>query len=377
MISLFSHLFHVQQHKLSASISLMIAIHMSACASTQKLSPGDTSEPTCPAGAKLKLKVDQSRPNPAKIKWIAMPPGKYTVKKKLPVKNMYAKPKIKRIKFKLKGFEVSKSEITVAQYRRCVEAKKCFYELEYPKCYDFKKKKWVLDSCPMVGLPMWRIIEFAKWAEARPISKIEWEYTTTSGGCKQLYPWGNEPANCSYANIKQKQVFYNDEAKEWVTIKNKQCKAKADTRTAVCLYPKGNNAQGVCDLVGNVRERVGDVVVDSLKLPRDGSPFFKLQEPNFLKESSRIRWEQQFPKVKDLSYKYLIEQCPKCPLHLYTRDTRFFTKGSHALDQDARESVPSMDNIYYGSSKPREKNVDMLGFRLVRPLSKQKKNRKK
>ena len=28
--------------------------------STQKLSPGDTSEPTCPASAKLKLKVDQN-----------------------------------------------------------------------------------------------------------------------------------------------------------------------------------------------------------------------------------------------------------------------------------------------------------------------------
>ena len=340
--------------------------------------PGSLEDPDCPASAKKKLLVNHSRPNPAKIKWVAMPSGNYFAEKYIHPKNIYAKSKLKRIKFTLEGFEVSKSEITVAQYRRCVKAKVCWqgrYNKDYPKCYDFKKKKWVIDSCPMVGLSMERIIEFAKWAKARPISRIEWEYTFSSGGCKQFYPWGNQPINCSYANVAKKQVFWDYENKRLVEIKHKKCKAKANTRTAVCLYRKGHSAQGVCDLVGNVRERVIDLSADVEKLPRDGKPFLTIKNP-YKDKKAQKEWRRLFSTVK-FTYPNIINFSLEQSLH-YFSVTRFIVKGSLNYDHDARRSLASMNKIFSSQLLPENRHLNKdLGFRLVRPLSKQKNKRKR
>ena len=380
MNKLFSRNRTLQNDKLIVVFFIFCTFYLTACGASLKRSPGSTEDPKCPASAKQKLWVDQSRSNPAKIKWVAMPPGNYFAEKFVHPKNIDGHIKTKRIKFKLKGFEVSKSEITVAQYRRCVKAKGCWrghYKKKYPKCYDFKKKKWVIDTCPMVGLPMTRIIEFAKWAKARPISRIEWEYTFSSGGCKQLYPWGNKPINCSYANVAQKQKFLDLETNQYVKIKHKKCKAKANTRTAVCLYRKGHNAQGVCDLVGNVRERVGDVAADIEKLPRDGTPFI-IFSSKYKEKSALQNWKKQFPKLKDLSYRYIMKHFSPTQLSEFIRFTRFFAKGSLHYDDDARESLATMTKIYFDilTLKYEDLNKD-LGFRLVRSLSKQKNKRKR
>jgi formylglycine-generating enzyme required for sulfatase activity len=136
------------------------------------------------------------------------------------------------------SFEIARTEVTVAQYRRCVDQGLCS-----PPNWDSLSCFWNAgghDDYPMTCIDWDQSDAFCTWAGGRLPRPAEWEYAARSGGRDNLYPWGNEPGpSCEYAVM-------NDGGNGCGT----------DGAMAVCSKPMGNTADGLCDMAGNVYEWV-------------------------------------------------------------------------------------------------------------------------
>ncbi len=141
----------------------------------------------------------------------------------------------------VKDFKITKTEVTVGEYRKCVEAMIC----SIPEDHDF------MDDCNWhhadrenhpVNCVDWRQARtFGKWVGGDLPSEAQWEYASRSEGKDMRYPWGNEEPGCEMVN-----AFY-------------ACHKKT---TPVCSKT-GNTIQGLCDMGGNVDEWVLDEWHDS------------------------------------------------------------------------------------------------------------------
>lgn len=142
----------------------------------------------------------------------------------------------------MNDFYVSKTEITVAQFRKCVNAGVCLA----PKTCEFGEPNWTdiigfQENHPINCIDWFQARLFANWVGGDLLSEAQWEYVATSQGQMINYPWGNDVFSCDLANMANCQ----------------------SSTTAVCSYQNGNSAQGVCDLIGNVWEWVLDDWHDS------------------------------------------------------------------------------------------------------------------
>lgn len=133
-------------------------------------------------------------------------------------------------------FELSVTEVTVAQYRRCVEIGVC---TEPGPGRDCNWNREGVDDHPINCVDYEQATAFAKWAGGRLPTEVEWEYAAKSGGQDSAYPWGNDSATCQRA-------IMDDPAS------GSGC-GKGST-LPVCSKPAGNSVQGLCDMAGNVRE---------------------------------------------------------------------------------------------------------------------------
>ena len=147
----------------------------------------------------------------------------------------------------IKTFQLAKAAVTVAQYAECVSKGACTEPTTGGYCNWGKTGR---GSHPVNCVNWNQAQAYAKFKGARLPSEAEFEYAATSGGRSQKYPWGNEKPTSELA------VFNTD-----VTM-------------PVCSKPKGNTAQGLCDMSGNVWQWVQDKYQDSYEgAPVDGSAF--------------------------------------------------------------------------------------------------------
>ncbi len=134
------------------------------------------------------------------------------------------------------GIEWTKTEITVAQYRECVNAEKC----GTPKDKQADKScNWGYadrDSHPINCVDWNQANAFCGWAGGRLPTEQEWEAEASNGG-QRKYPWGNETATCDYAIMSQGGYG-----------------CARDSTWPVCSKPRGNTMSGLCDMAGNVWE---------------------------------------------------------------------------------------------------------------------------
>ena len=138
----------------------------------------------------------------------------------------------------LSSFELMKTEVTVAQYRTCVEAGACT-EPEIGRNLKRDCNFYVFGRAnhPVNCVTWHQASAFAAWVGGRLPSREEWIYAATSGGQSWKFPWGDEPVDLTRAH--------------WGSPRGK-------LRTyPVCSRPKGNSFHGVCDLVGNLEEWTG------------------------------------------------------------------------------------------------------------------------
>lgn len=150
-------------------------------------------------------------------------------------------------------FDLSRSEITVAQYSLCVEAGQCLEPLaDYESC-----NYWIAgrEDHPVNCLSWQASVDFCEWAGGRLPSEAEWEFAAR-GKDERPYPWGDVEANCDLAVMDGSGGFGCGSNSTW----------------EVCSRPDGRSPEGLCDLAGNVGEWVQDWFHDNYEgAPTDGS----------------------------------------------------------------------------------------------------------
>jgi len=152
----------------------------------------------------------------------------------------------------LNSFAMTPEEITVAQFRQCVQAEVCRVPRRSAGCnYDNPDR----DDHPVNCVSWFDARNFADWMEARLPNEVEWEYAARSLGQPQrIWPWGEVEGTCTDA--------------VWSGLGN-VCGQR--TTLTGCSRPPGNTEQNLCDLAGNLREWVqDDYVANYTDLPTDG-----------------------------------------------------------------------------------------------------------
>jgi len=184
------------------------------------------------------------------VEWIPLRGGGYTMGTN--DENKYYQSAKPPHRVSIKPFEMSKSEVTVGQYRECFIHGQC----TCPKVVDADVQNMYQ---PITGITWEQANDYAKFAGGRLPTEAEWEYAATNEGSNVKYPWGNtfgEPCE------ERKAVVFG--------IHNYGCGEKKPW--PVCSMKNGNTKQGLCDMIGNVSEWVQDSYLPSYEgAPADGS----------------------------------------------------------------------------------------------------------
>lgn len=154
------------------------------------------------------------------------------------------------------AFALTRTEVTVAQYRACVDAGACAPPQGPSGCNSDAADR---EDHPVNCVDWNQAQAFAAYTGggARLPSEAEWEYAARSGGRNQEYPWGDEAPTCA-------RVVMDDGGMG----------CGQDHTFPVCSRPDGNSTQGLCDLAGNLYEWVDDWFHDTYDgAPVDGSAF--------------------------------------------------------------------------------------------------------
>lgn len=126
----------------------------------------------------------------------------------------------------LDTFTIDQLEVTVARYRRCVEA---------DICHQAAALDILGDDYPVVGMTWDDASAYCQWVGKRLPTEAEWE-KAARGTDGRWYPWGNEWAD--------------NRANPSLDIKNLR---------PVGSYPEGASPYGVLDMGGNALEWVVDL----------------------------------------------------------------------------------------------------------------------
>jgi formylglycine-generating enzyme required for sulfatase activity len=164
---------------------------------------------------------------PAKLSWVGLAAGAFSIG------SVHGEPTERPVhSVNLPLFHVTRTEITVAQYRRCVTAGACAVPAQKAGCSFTQPTQ----SDHPVNCVSWRhAVNFCRWAGGRLPTESEWE----RGAGEHKFPWGEQDASCDRAVMKG-------------------CGSGTAT---VCSAGAGSN--GLCDMGGNVAEWTEDAWVAS------------------------------------------------------------------------------------------------------------------
>ncbi len=194
-----------------------------------------------PAAAQGKRGKSHTSPRSG-VRYVRIPGGAYKMGSTLGDKDELPVHRVK-----VPSFFIGKAEVTVGQYRDCVEARKCTVPDSGAYCNWGKVDR---HNHPVNCLDWYQARAFCAWDKGRLPSEAEWEFVARSRGKKREYTWGNKAATCTFA------VMDDARTKGSVGAETDGC---GENHTwPVCSRPRGNAARGVCDMAGNVFEWVED-----------------------------------------------------------------------------------------------------------------------
>ena len=155
------------------------------------------------------------------------------------------------------------TEITVAQYRACVDVDRCSPPGDDEWC------NWSMagrEHHPVNCIDWSQAKAVCRWLGGRLPTEDEW-YAEASNGGTRRYPWGDEEVNCERA------------------IWRKGC--GRESTWPVCSRPEGNSVSGLCDMSGNVWEWTATAGDESRRVVRGGSWLYDY--PDALRAAERGR----------------------------------------------------------------------------------------
>ncbi len=172
----------------------------------------------------------------------------------------------------------SRSEITLGQYKACVEDGVCS---KPQNSFSNKKCNWDSnreESNPVNCVNWNQAADFCQWVSGRLPTEEEWYLEASNKGSRK-YPWGNRGITCEYAI--------------WGDKENKDG-CGGDSTWPVCSMAKGKSASGLCDMSGNVWEWTSSLwkTGGSERVLRGGSWLQDL--PDSLQTTSRIKQEASY-----------------------------------------------------------------------------------
>jgi formylglycine-generating enzyme required for sulfatase activity len=163
----------------------------------------------------------------------------------------------------LPAYWIQRTEVTNAQYQRCVKAKGC----EPPYDGNVRYQNPQFANQPVAGIDWIQARNYAAWAGGRLPTEAEWEKACRGGleipqnplvgwgqmtrndQMKRSYPWGEEDPTGERLNF-------------WET--------GLGTWSMVGSYPKGASPYGALDMAGNVWEWTSSAYADYPYDPGDG-----------------------------------------------------------------------------------------------------------
>jgi len=151
-------------------------------------------------------------------------------------------------------FWIDKTEVTVAAYRACVEARHC----ERPQRSSAVCTYDAGDGELPVSCVRWADAEaYCRFAKRRLPSEVEWELAAR-GPAGYVYPWGNRLPDCKLANT---------------LLRDNSGRTCAPRPWRVGSVPANASVFGVLDLSGNVEEWTSDWYAEHLSdvAPRSGA----------------------------------------------------------------------------------------------------------
>lgn len=165
---------------------------------------------------------------------------------------------------KLAAFEIDETEVTVAQYRACVEAKGCSAEgLDMPSSgeKDEPDLTWTCnwgkadrDQHPINCISWEAAVAYCAWANKRLPTAQEWE-RAARGTDGRKFPWGNDPVKPkAQANLSDKTLLESAPGRWGLKEYDDGFIATAP----VGSFPDGDSPVGAKDMAGNVWELVSD-----------------------------------------------------------------------------------------------------------------------
>ncbi|MGB4805351.1 MAG: SUMF1/EgtB/PvdO family nonheme iron enzyme [Anaerolineae bacterium] len=164
----------------------------------------------------------------------------------------------------LEGYWIQRTEVTNAQYRRCVEAKGC----ERPSDGNIRYRFPQFATQPVEDVTWYQARDYARWMGGRLPTEAEWEkacrggleipenplvgwgQTKNNDQVDRLYPWGAKP----------------DPTGDLLNFSE----TGLGTWTAVGSYPKGASPYGALDMAGNVWEWTSSAYKEYPYDPKDG-----------------------------------------------------------------------------------------------------------